>query len=242
MDDTQPGLKQTAKPRAASAGAGPVDVDEIDDSSFGSPLAGPASHLDYGAASTSDARLSRKSSFSASSSYQDDWDLPPLDRIGVLDLLDNFTLPQQLEKLQKGLSRQTSKVRRSREAFKSRTQVAKDRMVEEWRRRVPSADEQLDRYKKRMRTRFDKLGKQWTDTRTIRRLVKQVEKFLGQDQSLRETGLRPMEILQGMASDGSPATSLFGTEKIIDLMLSHYEVSLNQTYEHCGSEADVPPR
>jgi hypothetical protein len=40
-------------------------------------------------------------------------------------------------------------------------------MVEEWRRRVPSADEQLDRYKKRMRIRFDKLGKQWTDTRTI---------------------------------------------------------------------------
>ncbi|KAK0392144.1 hypothetical protein NLU13_1642 [Sarocladium strictum] len=156
------------KPRTASAGAGPMDADDIDDSPFGPPSAEPDSVLDDGAPSASDARLSRKSSFSADSSYQDDWDpLPPLDRIGVLDILDSFTLPQQLEKLQKGLSRQTSKVRRSREAFKSRTQNARDRMVEEWRRRVPSADEQLERYKKRMRTRFDKLGKQWTDTKTI---------------------------------------------------------------------------
>ncbi|KAK5995834.1 Glycerophosphocholine acyltransferase 1 [Cladobotryum mycophilum] len=113
-------------------------------------------------------RLSRNPSFSGSSSYHDDWDaLPPLDRLTVLDLLDNFALPQQLEKLQKGISAQTDKVRRSREAFKSKTQLAKDRMVEEWRRRVPSADEQLDRYKKRMRQRVDKLGKQWNDTKAI---------------------------------------------------------------------------
>jgi hypothetical protein len=168
MDDIQTEPIQVPKPRTVSAGPGPMDASDIDDSPFGSPSNEPPSLLDDGAPSTSDARLSRKSSFSADSSYQDDWDpLPPLDRIGVLDILDSFTLPQQLEKLQKGLSRQTSKVRRSREAFKSRTQNAKDRMVEEWRRRVPSADEQLDRYKKRMRTRFDKLGKQWTDTKTI---------------------------------------------------------------------------
>ncbi|KOS17351.1 putative membrane protein [Escovopsis weberi] len=113
-------------------------------------------------------RMSRKSSFSGSSSYQDDWDaLPPLDRLTVLDLLDNFALPQQLEKLQKGISAQSDKVRRSRDALKSKTQSARDRMVEEWRRRVPSADEQLDRYRKRMRQRVEKLGKQWSDTKVI---------------------------------------------------------------------------
>lgn len=113
-------------------------------------------------------RLSRNPSFSGSSSYQDDWDpLPPLDRLTVLDLLDNFALPQQLEKLQKGITAQTDKVRRSKDVFKNRTQLARDRMVEEWRRRVPSADEQLDRYRKRMRQRVEKLGRQWNDTKAI---------------------------------------------------------------------------
>ncbi|KAJ4263192.1 hypothetical protein NW762_006814 [Fusarium torreyae] len=111
---------------------------------------------------------SRNPSFSGSSSNHEDWDgLPPLDRLTVLDLLDNFALPQQLEKLQKGISAQTDKVRRSREAIKTKTQSARDRMVEEWRRRVPTADEQLDRYRKQMQRRVDKLGKRWNDTKVI---------------------------------------------------------------------------
>ncbi|KZZ99357.1 hypothetical protein AAL_01929 [Moelleriella libera RCEF 2490] len=129
---------------------GILDMPDSDDTIFKSP------------------KLSRNPSFSGSSSYQDDWDpLPPFDRLTVLDLLDNFALPQQLEKLQKGLSAQTDKVRRSRDAFKSKTQLARDRMVEEWRRRVPSADEQFDRYRKRMRQRVEKLGRQWSDTKAI---------------------------------------------------------------------------
>jgi hypothetical protein len=113
-------------------------------------------------------RLSRNPSFSGSSSYQEDWEaFPPLDRLTVLDLLDNFALPQQLEKLQKGFSAQTEKVRKSREAFKSRSKMARERMVEEWRRRVPSAEEQLDRYRQRMNRSVEKLGKQWNDTKVI---------------------------------------------------------------------------
>lgn len=113
-------------------------------------------------------RLSRNPSFSGSSSYQEDWDpFPPLDRISVLDLLDNFALPQQLEKLQKGISAQTQKVRKSRDAFKNKSQHARERMVEQWRRRVPTAEEQLERYRKRMRLSVDKLGKQWNDTRVV---------------------------------------------------------------------------
>lgn len=113
-------------------------------------------------------RLSRNPSFSGSSSYHEDWDaLPPLDRLTVLDILDNFALPQHLEKLQKGISAQTQKVRKSRDALKSRSQHARERMVEEWRRRVPTADEQLDRYRRQMRTGVDKLGKRWNDTKII---------------------------------------------------------------------------
>ena len=113
-------------------------------------------------------RLSRNPSFSASSSYHEDWDsFPPLDRLTVLDLLDNFALPQQLEKLQKGISAQTEKVRKSRAALRNRGQEAKDRMVEEWRRRVPSADEQLERYRKRMKQSVEKLSTQWNDTKVI---------------------------------------------------------------------------
>ncbi|KZL83454.1 f-box protein [Colletotrichum incanum] len=121
-----------------------------------------------GPVSSGSPKLSRNPSFSGSSSYQEDWDVfPPLDRISVLDLLDNFALPQQLEKLQKGISAQTQKVRKSRDAFKNKSQHAQKRVVEEWRRRVPTAEEQLERYRKRMRTSVDKLGKQWNDTRVV---------------------------------------------------------------------------
>lgn len=61
-------------------------------------------------------RLSRNLSFSASSSYQEDWELgTPLDRLTVFDLLDNFALPQQIEKWQKNLSAQTQKVKKQRD-------------------------------------------------------------------------------------------------------------------------------
>ncbi|CAJ2507967.1 Uu.00g091530.m01.CDS01 [Anthostomella pinea] len=112
--------------------------------------------------------MSRNPSFSASSSYQEDWDsYPPLDRLTVLDLLDNFALPQQLEKIQRGISAQTEKVRKSRAALQSRGHEARERMVEEWRRRVPSADEQLDRYRKRMKLSVEKLGTQWKDAKVV---------------------------------------------------------------------------
>ncbi|KFA46600.1 hypothetical protein S40293_08532 [Stachybotrys chartarum IBT 40293] len=136
-----------------------------------SPLSSsPPEHapLDTPTLGASTPKLSRNPSFSGSSSYQDDWDnIPPLDRLTMLDLLDNFALPQQLEKLQKNLSAQTDKVRRSREVLKSRTSLARERMVEEWRRRVPSADERFDRYRRRMRQRVEKLGRQWNDTKAV---------------------------------------------------------------------------
>ena len=55
-------------------------------------------------------------SFSGSSSYQEDWEaFTPLDRLTMFDLLDNFALPQQLEKIQRNISAQTEKVKRQRD-------------------------------------------------------------------------------------------------------------------------------
>ncbi|KAG4416826.1 hypothetical protein IFR04_010022 [Cadophora malorum] len=113
-------------------------------------------------------RLSRNPSFSGSSSYQEDWEaFPPLERLTVFDLLDNFALPQQLEKLQRNISAQTDKVRKQRDALKTRGSYAKERVVEQWRRRVPTADEQLDRYRKKMRENVDRLGRRWNDTKLV---------------------------------------------------------------------------
>ncbi|SLM34413.1 Protein of unknown function DUF2838 [Lasallia pustulata] len=116
----------------------------------------------------SPAMLARNASFSNSSSYQEDWEVfPPLDRLTVFDLLDNLALPQRLEKWQNTLSAQTDKVRRQREKLRSSGLNAKERVVEEWRRRVPPPDEQLDKYRKRMRVSVDRLGRRWHDTKAV---------------------------------------------------------------------------
>ncbi|KAI9818350.1 MAG: hypothetical protein M1826_001412 [Phylliscum demangeonii] len=105
---------------------------------------------------------------SGSNSYQEDWEaFPPLDRLTVFDLLDNLALPQRLEKLQNTLAAQTEKVRRQREKLKNTGLTAKDRVVEEWRRRVPPPEEQLEKYRKRMRESVERLGRKWNDTKIV---------------------------------------------------------------------------
>ena len=112
--------------------------------------------------------LSRNASFSNSSSFQEDWEVfPPLDRLTVFDLLGNLSLPQRLEKWQTALSAQTEKVKRQREKLKSSSVNARERVVEEWRRRIPTPDEQLDKYRKRMRESVDRIGARWNDTKAV---------------------------------------------------------------------------
>lgn len=112
--------------------------------------------------------LSRNESFSNTGGYQDDWEsFPPLERLTVFDILDNLALPQRLERWQNRITVQTEKVRRHREKLKSSGLNAKDRVVEEWRRRLPPPDEQLDKYRKRMRESVDRLGTRWNDTKAV---------------------------------------------------------------------------
>ena len=110
--------------------------------------------------------LSRNASTSDFSSYQEEWEIP-LETLTTFDLLDNLALPSRLEKWQTKLSAQTERVRRQREKIKSSTSNAKDRVVEEWRRRLPPPDEQLDKYRKRMSESVNRLGSRWHDTKAV---------------------------------------------------------------------------
>lgn len=110
--------------------------------------------------------LSRNALMSDLDSYQEEWETPP-ETLTLLDLLDNLALPTRLEKWQSRIVAQTERVRRQREKIKSSTFNAKDKVVEEWRRRLPPPDEQLDKYRKRMRDSVDRLGSRWNDTKAV---------------------------------------------------------------------------
>lgn len=108
--------------------------------------------------------LSRTTSIS---SFQEDDQFPPLEKMTILDILENLALPQRLEKIQHLASAQTERVRRQQQRLRTTGRTAKDRVVDEWRRRLPTADEQLDKYRKRMRHSVDRLGTRWNDSKTI---------------------------------------------------------------------------
>lgn len=135
----------------------------------------PSDAVDAGAAILEDTQppistpgLSRSASFS-NSSYHEDSDFedasffPPVERLTMFDFIENMALTQRIEKLQNSIASQTEKIRNQ---AKNRG-ITKDRVVEEWRRRVPTEGEQLDKYKKRMRNSVDRLNRQWKDSVTV---------------------------------------------------------------------------
>ncbi|TID26744.1 putative f-box protein [Venturia nashicola] len=125
-----------------------------------------------GSGSVSPAMSSTNQGLSRSTSFSDgdyfDESVPPLERLTVFDLIENLALPQRLERFQSTISLQTEKVRRGQERLKSSGKVAKEKVVEEWRRRVPTADEQLEKYKKRMRESVDRLNSKFGKAVTLR--------------------------------------------------------------------------
>ncbi|KAI9798098.1 MAG: hypothetical protein M1833_004995 [Piccolia ochrophora] len=140
------------------------------DSTSPKGLDGKTSALDSTSALTPEtsASISRTSSFTEKSADQDDLDLlPPLDRLTVFDFLENLALPQRLEKFQNSLSVHKERVRRHREKIKSSGLNAKDRVVEEWRRRLPPPDEQLEKYRRTMRESIDRLGQRWNESMAV---------------------------------------------------------------------------
>ena len=110
--------------------------------------------------------LSRTTS-NGSYSEMDDEGFPPLDRLTMFDIIENLALPQRLERFQNSITAHTDKVRRQQQKIRLSSITAKDKMVEEWIRRVPTPDEQLDKYKRRMRDNVDRLGKKWNDAKAV---------------------------------------------------------------------------
>lgn len=149
-DSLSPELSRTSTHASSSSSA-----------NGGSPPTGPT---EGSSPMPSPSLLSRNASTSDFS--QDEWETPP-ETLTLFDLLDNLALPTRLEKWQLKLSAQTERVRRQRERLKSTTTTAKDRVVEEWRRRLPPPDEQLDKYRKRMRDSVDRLGSRWNDAKNV---------------------------------------------------------------------------
>lgn len=152
--------------------AGSIDRIVSEPASLGATANGeldmPRGSVDTGAESptstpSSPALLARNLSYSStSSSFQEDWEaFPPIDKVTFFDLLDNFALPQQIEKWQKTLASQRERVKRQREKIASSSINAKDRVVEEWRKRLPTTDEQLEKYRKRVKHSVERLNTRW---------------------------------------------------------------------------------
>lgn len=91
---------------------------------------------------------------------------PPYDRLSMFDILENFALPQRLERMQNAIHDNAEKLRRQRAKLASRAISGKN-MVGEWRKKVVQPEEQLDKYRKRMRDSVDRLNKRWNDSKTV---------------------------------------------------------------------------
>lgn len=118
--------------------------------------------------------LPRSGSFSnmsqASLTYEDAelaQDVPPLDRLTLFDFLENLSLPQRLEKIQSGVSKQAEKMRRQQRKLREQSKQARSRVVDEWRKRIPDPEERYRRYRKSMASSVDRLQRRWNDTRTV---------------------------------------------------------------------------
>ena len=103
--------------------------------------------------------LSRNNSFLGSQSLQEDWETPA-DKLTFFDIFENLSLPSRLEKLQHTLQEQRHK-------FEASRRNARDRAVKEWRKRVPSSDEQLAKYRSRVKKSTDDLSKRWSEVASI---------------------------------------------------------------------------
>lgn len=94
-------------------------------------------------------------------------DETPLDKLTIFDVFDNLALPTKLEKWQMALAAQRERLSKQQQKLRSQSSNARDRAVAEWRKRAPTAEERLARYRRRMKNSLDNVNKRWTETVTI---------------------------------------------------------------------------
>ena len=185
MDDTDPAdlkLKSKSTPQVDQLAASSIesnlkpppsalkpspDSDSPEETDYLS--AGGSSLNGLSTPSTPGTGLSRTNSNSELDAFGGDSSLPPIDRLSMFDLLENFALPQRLESLQTAISDNAERLRRQRAALASRAVKQKNNLVGEWRKRVPPVkpEEQLDKYRRRMRDSVDRVNKRWNDAKTV---------------------------------------------------------------------------
>lgn len=111
--------------------------------------------------------LSRSNSVSNSSYHDDSEDdtafFPPVERLTMFDFIENMALTERFDKLQASISSQTARLKNQ---AKDRG-ITRDRVVDEWRRRVPTEGEQLERYKRRVRKSVDRLNSRFNESLTV---------------------------------------------------------------------------
>lgn len=90
-----------------------------------------------------------------------------MDKLTIFDIFDNLALPTKLEKWQNALAVQKERVLKQQQALKSKSSYARDKAVTEWRKRVPTAEDQLAKYRKRVKKSIDDVNRRWTETVTI---------------------------------------------------------------------------
>lgn len=111
--------------------------------------------------------LSRNNSSYFSKDFHDSIEDTPMDRLTIFDIVGNLALPSKLEKWQTALAGQKERVMKQQKALKSRGSYAREKAVNEWRKRVPTAEEQLSKYRTRVKKSIDDVNKRWVETVTI---------------------------------------------------------------------------
>lgn len=162
-------VDETLKPPPSDINGNAADLTPFDDGSGGDYLSAGYSSFSNSGMNTPSG-LSRSSSGDNGSSFDTSDAFPPVDRLTIFDILENFALPQRLERMQNAISDNAEKLRKQRAKLTSRALSQKNNLVGEWRKRVPQGgpDEQLDKYRKRMRNSVDRLNKRWDAAKTVK--------------------------------------------------------------------------
>jgi hypothetical protein len=150
-----------------------TDTTPMQDGSFSSDYLNAGGGSTSGLNSPDTPNISRTSSSADVSSSgfesfgQDSF--PPVDRLTMFDILENLALPQRLERMQNAIQDNAEKLRRQRAKLASGALRGKNNLVGEWRKRVPVGppEEQLDKYRRRMRDNMDRLNKRWNAAKTV---------------------------------------------------------------------------
>ena len=167
---SQPEVDQLAPAKAHRLKPLPSDLTPMDDTSYATDYlsAGSTSYSGLNTPSSNDLSRSNSSTDLPTSNFESD-SFPPVDRLTMFDILENFALPQRLERMQNAIHDNAEKLRRQRAKLASRALSGKNNIVGEWRKRVPQVqpEEQLDKYRRRMRDSVDRLSKRWNDAKTV---------------------------------------------------------------------------